>query len=88
MSGCVRKLKKIRYILLRHTPLYLHTKLIVPYLSALITILNFCAFPQVIHVYKKASLTFSDEAKKKVKCTLVQALRLCTSRTVHKGVEV
>jgi len=24
-------------------------------------------------------------AKKKVKCTLVQALRLCTGRTAHRG---
>ena len=26
--------------------------------------------------------------KKKEKCTLVQALRLCTGRTAHRGVEV
>jgi hypothetical protein len=25
---------------------------------------------------------------KKVKCTLVQALRLCTGRTAHRGAEV
>ena len=27
----------------------------------------------------------SDRVKKGVKCTLVQALRLCTGRTAHKG---
>jgi hypothetical protein len=26
-----------------------------------------------------------DKVKKKVKCTLVQALRLCTGRTAHRG---
>jgi hypothetical protein len=27
----------------------------------------------------------SEEVKKRVKCTLVQALRLCTGRTAHRG---
>jgi hypothetical protein len=28
---------------------------------------------------------FNDGIKVKVKCTLVQALRLCTGRTAHRG---
>jgi hypothetical protein len=28
-----------------------------------------------------------SEGKKKVKCALLQALRLCTGRTAHKGSE-
>jgi len=31
------------------------------------------------------SLRSTYEVKVKVKCTLVQALRLCTSRTAHRG---
>ena len=30
-------------------------------------------------------VTFLKHKKVKVKCTLVQALRLCTGRTVHRG---
>ena len=32
--------------------------------------------------------TLSTEVKVKVKCTLVQALRLCTGRTAYMGIEV
>jgi len=30
-------------------------------------------------------LTFKKRVKVKVKCTFVQALRLCTGRTAHRG---
>jgi hypothetical protein len=33
----------------------------------------------------KNDATLLVECKKKVKCTLVQALRLCTGRTAHRG---
>jgi len=34
---------------------------------------------------KKDSAAFSELGKVKVKCTLVQALRLCTGLTTHRG---
>jgi len=42
------------------------------------------ANPVVQRVYLKAKLR-SMLKKSKVKCTLVQALRLCTGRTAHRG---
>jgi hypothetical protein len=40
------------------------------------------AFWQHVHIYE-----IEAEGKVKVKVTLVQALRLCTGRTAHRGVE-
>ena len=33
----------------------------------------------------KSTVTDAELIKGKVKCTVVQALRLCTGRTVHRG---
>jgi hypothetical protein len=40
---------------------------------------RFCGATDVIKKARKSGI------KKKVKCTLVQALRLCTGRTAHRG---
>ena len=45
----------------------------------------FCIFNHELHFYDKECCHIS---KGKVKCTLVQALRLCTGRKAHRGVEV
>jgi len=37
------------------------------------------------NVYVKAKKKKKKKKKKKVKVTLVQALRLCTGRTAHRG---
>jgi len=41
-----------------------------------------------VHFTDMYSLVHSVKGNIKVKCTLVQALRLCTGRPAHRGVEV
>jgi hypothetical protein len=38
-----------------------------------------------VFVYASFTVKITFTSKVKVKCTLVQALRLCTGRTAHKG---
>jgi hypothetical protein len=42
----------------------------------------------IFFLHHKTTVGIDISGKKKVKCTLLQALRFCTGHTAHRGVEV
>jgi len=47
--------------------------------------LSLCLKKQIKAIREELRFLAGRDGKKKLKCTLVQALRLCTVRTAHRG---